>query len=289
MAGWFERQQHGRSEREVLQEHARYLRAAGVDRALDALAGPFGLRRFLVYFAARPVGAGRHSVEVQDLQAVGLAAGGGPPPADPSGDKLMALERALTRLHANMSLGPAWKRGVVGYVRDSGGHTQVLPLFDEDSDGATVDALPVPGGRGHPLEQPEYSQLLANWEARLAPIQARTSQIGSDWDLWSVEDGTLTLCFDPLPSEGGEERWRDVRRYRCEPLATFQQQRLRFTWQTARRPGSPALFADDVLVADWGRAFELALLTAAGLGASWLFAGEFGDAGSVLYVAVFEG
>ncbi len=284
MSGWWQRQVQGRSESEVLREHARYLRAAGVDRALDALAGPFGLRRFLIAFAAHPVGGGRHRVRVEDLQAVGLAAGGGPPPPDPSGERIVAVEQALTRLHANMRTGPSWSRGVVGYLRDSGGARELLPLFDDDADGVSIDQLPVPPGRGHPLEQPEYADLIATWEARMAPVQARTGQIRSDWDLWSVDDGRLSLHYDPV----GEDAWADERRYRCEPIATFQQHRQRFTWQTARRPGSSKLFSDDVLVADWGRAYEVALLTAAGLGASWLFVGGYGEHGAVLYAAVFE-
>lgn len=286
MSSWFERQLAGRSEAQVIAEHARYLRAAGVDRALDHLAGPFGLRRFLVAFAARSVGGGRSRVEVGDLVSVGLNVGGGPPPPDPTGQGLAELERALGRLHANMSTGPAWSRGVIGYLRDSQGRTQLFPLFDEDSDLARLDALPVPPGPPHPLETPEYAQLLANWEPRMAEIHARSSQIRSDWDLWSVEDDQLVLCYDPVP--GTDDQWRDVRRYRCEPLATFSQRRQRLSWQSPRRPGSFALFSDGTLSADWAAAFELCLLTAAGIGASWVFVGEYGEHGAVLVAGVWE-
>ena len=283
---WFERQAQGRPEQEVAREHARYLRAAGVDRALDSLAGPYGLRRFLVVFTARPVGSGRHRVDVTDIVAMPLGAGGGPPPPDPTGELEPALGRALTRLHTNMSLGPAWSRGVMGYVRDARGRTQLFPLFDDDSDAAQLDGLPVPPGPGHPLEQQAYRRLLATWEARMQAVQSRTTRIRPDWDLWTVEGDVLTVHYDPLP--GQEGRWQQQRRARCHPLGTFAPARLRFEWQTDRRPGGKAPFDQPDVVADWGAAHEIALMAAAGLDATWLFAGEFGDHGELLYAAVFE-
>jgi len=286
---WFQCQVQGRPEAEVLREHGRYLRAAGVDRALDALAGPFGLRRFLVAFAARPTGGGRHQVELTEVLAMPLAAGGGPPPPDPGGERQPFLAQALTRLHANMALGPAWTRGVIGYVRDAQGRTQLFPLFDDDGDVARLDQLPVPAGKGHPLEQPDYGRLLANWEGRMATVHARSARVRPDWDQWTVDGSVLTLSYDPLPDSGDPPRWREERRFRCHPLGTFVPARSRFTWQTSRRPGGASPFSDPELVADWATAHEVALLTAAGLDAEWLFAGEFGDHGELLYAAVYEG
>lgn len=283
---WFLRQAQGRPEAEVVREHARYLRAAGVDRALDALAGPFGLRRFLVAFAARPAGGGRYQVVLTDVVAMPLAAGGGPPPADPTGEREPELARALGRLHTNMAMGPAWSRGVLGYVRDAKGRTQILPLFDEDSDAAQLDGLPVPPGPGHPLEHAQWGRLMATWEHRMQAIQARTARVRPDWDLWTVEGDRLVLCYDPVP--GQPDRWQQERRARCHPLGTFSPSKARFQWQTDRRPGGVGLFEGPDLVADWAAAHEVALMSAAGLDATWLFAGEFGEDGELLYAAVFE-
>ena len=285
---WFERQAQGRPEAEVAREHARYLRAAGVDHALDSLAGPFGLRRFLVGFAARPAGGGRHQVELTEILSMPLAKGGGPPPADPSGEHQPALARALTRLHANMAVGPAWTHGVVGYTRDSRGRTQLYPLFDEDSEAARLDMLPVPSGPGHPLEQPTYQRLVANWEARMAAVHARSSHVRPDWDQWTVDGDTLSLSYDRVEGIQAEPRWREVRHFPCHALATFFPARERFTWQTSRRPGGGAPFAEGEVVADWAAAHEISLLAAAVVGAAWLFAGEFGEHEELLYVAVFD-
>lgn len=277
--GWFQRQAAGRPEREVASEHARYLRAAGVDRALDVLAGPFGLRRFLVIFQARPIGSGRQQVQVADVVAMPLASGGGPPKADPTGEALPALEVALTRLHANMSSGPAWSRGLIGYLRDGKGRVELLPLFDDDADAGTIDRLPVPPGPGHPLEQPAWARLLATWESRMQAVQARTARVRPDWTDWTVDGETLTLSYGEGPSAR-------TQRFRCHAVATFAPTRSRFAWQTTRRPGGESPFNQPELSADWGAAHEVALMTAAMLDAAWLFAGEFGDEGELLYAAV---
>jgi len=243
-----------------------------------------------VVFGARPLGAGRHTVDIVDIVAMPLAAGGGPPPPDPSGELLPALARALTRLHANMAVGPDWTRGVLGYVRDSRGRTQLFPLFDEDSDVARLDGLPVPPGPGHPLEQPAYARLLATWESRMAQVHSRTARVRPDWDLWTVDDDALTLCYDPVPGVQGlddAQQWKDRRRFRCHPLGTFLPARQRFRWQTGRRPGGEEPFAQAELVTDWAAAHELALMSAAWLGAAWMFTGEIGDRGELLYAAVF--
>ena len=73
--GWFERQLEGRAPEDVEKEHGRYLRAAGVDRAIDALNGPYGVRRYIIRF-----GENEGRVRVSDIEAVPLSCGGGPPP-----------------------------------------------------------------------------------------------------------------------------------------------------------------------------------------------------------------
>ena len=70
---------------------AKQIQDTGVSEALDILAGPFGLRRFVVHFAL--VGT---QVRIQGLEAVPLRIGGGPPPPDLSGEKMEALEELLS-------------------------------------------------------------------------------------------------------------------------------------------------------------------------------------------------
>ena len=48
---WFARQAQTSTPEKVTRDQGRYLRAAGVDRALDQWAGPYGVRRFVVRFA----------------------------------------------------------------------------------------------------------------------------------------------------------------------------------------------------------------------------------------------
>lgn len=266
--GWFERQAMGRSAREVEREHARYFRAAKVPDALAALAGPYGVRRFLVRFARQ--GA---AVRVQAIDAVPLQWGGGPPPEDLTGQKRQALARALTRLHKNMALGPRWERGVVGYLRDREGQEQIMPLFDEDADMADLSKLPAPQPPGHPLEDPSYGGLIANFEPRMHAVHARTAMIGGAWEVWELEEHDLVLHY---PDE--------IRRHRCQVLGTFDAGRKRFMWQSegALFPEPP--FADRAFSCDWNGANELCLLAAARLDADWLFVGDIGD-GRVLFGA----
>lgn len=275
---WLLRQAVGRSESEVQREHARYLRAAGVDRALEAMAGPYGLRRFMVAFQAVPAGAGRLRVELVELLAMPLSLGGGPPPPDPDGRHRAALETALTRLQINMASGPAWSRGVLGYVRDGRGRSEILPAFDEDADVASLDALPVPSGPGHPLEQPAYAHLLATWEPRMRALQERSARLALAFDGWEVHDDRLRL-------ELAEGRALE---FPCQPLLSFAPARGRLSWQTARRPGGERPFDAPEVLVDWSGAHELALLAGACLDAAWLFNGEFGEQGELLYAAVFR-
>lgn len=269
--GWFERQSMGRTESEIAQTQGRYLRAARVDQALETLAGPFGVRRFVVRFAEQN---GR--VRVQRIEAMPLKEGGGPPPPDPRGQRQAELEKALNRLHRNMSVGPRWKRGVLGYIRDRSDAVQLFPLFDEDVDIATLEKLPLPPPPGHPLEDPAYRKMIDNHEPRMARLQARTAMIGGGWDLWELDEGRLRLHY---PDE--------VRRHRCRALGTLQPERGRFLWAVDEPLFSaPPAFTDKSFSADWNAANELGLLTTARLDGDWLFVGDLED-GRVLFATVF--
>ena len=248
-------------------DHARYLRACGIDRALERLNGPYGVRRYLLVFLKRG-----DQVVVTDLETVPLAWGGGPPPDDVDGTAMVEVERALTRLHRNMALGPAWERGVLGVLRDRFGQTQLFPAFDVDADEAMLEDLPVPPKPGHPLETPAWLEELARYGPEMGRIQARSAAQHADRDNWAIEDGFL--------------RFDDGRSVRCRPLATFSPTSRRFEWQVDK-----PLFDGDVyewpdFVASLDAAMEVGLVSCARLGASWLFVGRIEDDGGVLLVAV---
>ena len=220
---WFERQARGRDPGEVSSEHARYIRAAGVDRALAELSGPFGVRRYLVRFAAR--GA---RVRVSSIDAVPLAWGGGPPASDPRGTLRAQLEKALSRLHANMASGPAWARGAAGVVRDAKGQIDIRLVFDEDADQAALDDLRAPRP-GHPLEAPETLHLLAQWAPAIADLHARSARAGDDWSGWDVKDDrVLLLHYGGGP--GGDAPPSRTERHDCRTLATYSP-RSGATWR----------------------------------------------------------
>lgn len=268
--GWFVRQTQGRGEGAFLQEQGRYLRAAGVDRALEALSGPYGVRRFLVHFAQR--GA---QVRVQDIESLPLQWGGGPPPPDPGEARRTELERALTRLHRNMGVGPRWERGVLGFVRDREGQSVLFPLFDEDVELADLAALPLPPPPGHPLEDPAYRSLLVAQEHRMLEIHARTHHTGG-WDVWHLSGDRLRLHY-------GDEQ----RSHRCRVLGLYQPQRSRFLWQAEPPLSSPlAAFQERSILLDWNAANELALLAVAHVQADWLFVGALEDE-RALFAAVW--
>lgn len=278
---WFERQARGRDPGEVSSEHARYIRAAGVDRALAELSGPFGVRRYLVRFAAR--GA---RVRVSSIDAVPLAWGGGPPASDPRGTLRAQLEKALSRLHANMASGPAWARGAAGVVRDAKGQIDIRLVFDEDADQAALDDLRAPRP-GHPLEAPETLHLLAQWAPAIADLHARSARAGDDWSGWDVKDDqVLLLHYGGGP--GGDAPPSRTERHDCRTLATYSPRSGDFTWRTDGPLFDEKVFGWEAFPATWDASMELALLAAARLQAARLFVQPVDDYGMVLMVAVFD-
>ncbi len=271
--GWFERQLEGRAPEEVEKEHGRYLRAAGVDRAIDTLNGPYGVRRYIIRF-----GENDGRVRVSDIEAVPLSCGGGPPPRDPTGDRLMRLEKTLTALHRNMSTGPRWDTGAIGVLRNALGVSDLLPLFDEDASAAELVHLPNPGPPGHPLETPTYHQMIAAHEASLVRVHQETMGRGNTWDEWEIseEDNQLTLI------SGGR-----VGRHRCQTLGTYNPSRHQYSWEVEEPLFTEDVFTWHVFQADLDPVVELGYLTAARLGASWLFIQTYDPDGSVVLAAVW--
>lgn len=274
--GWFERQARGRSPAEVSREHARYLRAARVVDVLDALSGPYGCRRFVVRFQHR---GGK--VRLQGIEGVPLAWGGGPPPPERIGLHTDRLETALQRLHTNMALGPAWSRGVVAYLRDAQGVTQIIPAFDTDADAVDAVDLPVPGPPGHPLEDPDTLERFALHRRDMQRIHAATRAKVADWDWWSVEDDVeLHLHYD--------ESGQPTRVHRCRVLATHESRWSRFTWRSPTPVGTAGVFSAPPFASTLDASMELGLLACAVVGADWLFVQPYDDHDSQLLVAVYR-
>jgi hypothetical protein len=280
--GWFERHSGGRPAEEAQREIARQVRAAGVDRGVDALCGPYGCRRFLLRFGARG-----GAVRVSAVEAVPLAWGGGPPPAEGRDAALAVVERSLGVLHRNMAVRTPWERGALALVRDAHGRTSLTALFDDDADAASLDQLPAPGPPGHPLERPETRRLLADWEGPVQALHARTRAAPPVWDDWEVLDDT-TLVFTEGEGPAGAEPAR-TRRLPCRTLATWEARGSRFTWQTGAPLFDDPLFAERPFPAPFDAATELCLLAGAMLGARTLFIQPVDDAGTVLIVAVLGG
>lgn len=276
--GWFERQATGRDPREVSREHGRYVRAAGVDRALEALAGPFGVRRFLVRFSTR--GA---RVRVTAVEAIPLSWGGGPPPADLGAELRGRLEQALARLHTNMASGPRWSRGAASFLRGARDGATLRLVFDEDADQATLDDLPMPPKPGHPLEGAETRDLFAAWEPAMLEIHRRSSRFSQDYAAWEIEGDRLTLHFGGDPDAG--ERPSRTEHRRCQVLATYSPASGELSWQTAPLFEEP-LFAWKAFPATFDAAMQVGLLAAARIGADLLLALAVDDRGTVLTVAV---
>jgi hypothetical protein len=288
---WFERNLGGESPQAFSKEQGRFLRAAGLDRALEVLSGPYGLRRYVVFFQRQG-----DRVTVTGIVSGPLAWGGGPPRRASDPEAVTQLERALTSLHRNMATGPGWERGAVGVVRDKLGRTGLFPLFDEDSDQAELEGLPAPEGPGHPLEDPAYRSLKDASEAQFAAVHMATARMGSDWVHWRLgkvaEGSTAQGRGGVTPRYGSLELTfadgRKVQR-RAQALGTYDPKTVSFTWAVEQPLFAEAAYVTPDFVADWDDVFELGLLTTARLGGSWMFVGRVADSlGPLLFAAVRE-
>lgn len=275
---WFAQQIGAATPAAAQRELGRYLRAAGVVRTVDALCGPFGVRRFVLRFRARG-----GSVRVESIEAVPLQHGGGPPPQDPRGQRMAALERALTALHRNMSTGPAWDHGAIGVLRDAQGRSELIPTFQDDADVVILDNLPVPGPPGHPLESRHYLYELERHAVDIQQVLQQTHAQAMDWDTWEVTDeGMLVAHWQPEP-EAPPTR---TLRARCIVLGTYQPHHARWTWQTPQPLFEGPVCSTPQFPATLDAAMELGLLMTAKVGGRWLFSGTYDDHGSQLLVAV---
>jgi hypothetical protein len=272
---WFERHE-ARIPGDLIHEIARYIRAAGVDRALQEFSGAFGVRRFMIRFSF--VG-GR--VTVNAIDSLPLQVGGGPPPADPTGSRKAKLEVALTRLYHNMYSSLEWSHGTLGYLRDADNQHSIVPFFDEDAQQALLTVLPSPE-QGHPMEDPEYRRMLGSMEAQFMPVMARSQAISPEWDHWEIDGGQLRLIF------GSEDQPTDVMKRRCQVLATFSLRQRQWKWQVDEPLFSEKVFCWESFVLTFDAAMELGLLVTTRLGGDWLFVSEIADGDLTLFVSVWE-
>ena len=272
---WFERNE-AKIPGELIHELARYIRAAGVDRALQEYSGAFGVRRFMIRFSYV---AGRVSVSAMDT--LPLQIGGGPPPADQGGRRKKKVEAALTRLYHNMFSTLGWTHGAIGFLRNADNQHSVVPFFDEDAVQAQLSVLPTPK-QGHPLEAPAYRKLVGSMEAQLAPVMARTQAVSPEWDLWEINGSQLHLIF------GSEENPSDVLQRRCKVLATFSLRQKQWKWQVSEPLFSEEVFCWESIILSFDSAMELGLLSTARLGADWLFVSEVEEGDLTLFVSVWE-
>ena len=271
---WFERYLDGRQPEELETEIGRYLRAAGVDRALLQMCGPFGVRRFVIRYAQE----GNH-IKLTDLETHPLPFGGGPP--DPKGaeEGLQPLEAAVTRLHRNMMHSLPWTRGAVAVTRDADDHLEIIPLFDEDADAATLADLGVPGPPGHPLEGLAYREMIAGNEAGMASVHGQTSRRRGSWKSWEVAEGDDALI---LEHDSGQTR------HQARVLGTFHPSRSRFEWAT-----DTPLFGEPIYEAQsfsiiMDILMELCFVTTDRLGADWLFMEPYNDKGDIVLISVWD-
>lgn len=270
---WFDRQSQIQGI-DLSQSIGRYLRAAGIDRAIQSWCGPFGVRRFLIHFQHIET-----RIQITNVESLSLQYGGGSPP-ELTSEHRANIERSLLKLHQNMSVGPSWSQGVLGFIRNHENQHTMVPFFDEDISMAQLELLPVPP-EGHPLEDPNYRRMLGSHEAQIAPIWVRTHAIAHEWAEWEIEGNTLKLIF------GSAEQPTEVWRRQCQVLATLSESG-KWVWQCGEPlfDGSP--FNWQEFCSDYTSAMELGGLCVARLGGDWLFISSVEESQLILLVAVWE-
>ena len=272
--GWFERHLDGRPPEELETEIGRYVRASGVDRALIQMCGPFGVRRFVIRFSQQG-----ERIQLTDLETHPLPFGGGPP--DPTGaeEGLQPLEAAVGRLHRNMLATLPWSRGAVAVTRDADDNLEIIPLFDDDADAATLADLGVPGPPGHPLEGNAYRDMIAGNEAGMASVHGQTSRRRGSWTAWDVIDQDQVLVLD---HDTGKTR------HRATVLGTYHPSRSRFEWATESALFEEPVYQSQIFSTTMDALMELCFVTTARLGADWLFMDAFNDKGDIVLISVWD-
>ncbi len=270
---WFERNLKGRNPDELDKELGRFVRASGVDRALEQMCGPYGCRRFVIRYELQG-----SAVVLTELETHALPFGGGPP--DPRGaeDGFQPLAAAVNRMHRNMGTSLPWKRGAVAVLRNADDRLDILPLFDDDADQASLADLDMPGPPGHPLEGPLYRDLVSANEAGMAAVHAETSRRRGSWTGWNISDDDSTLTLQHATGTS---------RFRVRVLGTFHTESGRFVWATDGALFDEPVYSTGSYSADMDAVMELGMATCSRLGATWLFIDTIGSENDLVFAAAW--
>ena len=249
---------------------------AQVPEGLIRIAGPFGVRRFIIGFSIS-----RGKVQIQRVETITLGHGGGPPSKDTTesrkffGDTILALHKIFLN---NM----LFSKGALGFVRDANGNYSILPYFGEDSEYAQLDDLPKTqrrtSSRFHSIQN-----LRAKSQQDIQRIQSKTHSIHQDWDQWSIANNQLTLQYTyPMFT---------TQHHRCQVLSTFSMQTKTWTWQVEEPLLSEPIFVHYSFCFLWMQLWKLGFICCAHLKCDWLLAAEVegSEEGLHLIVAVWDG
>jgi hypothetical protein len=190
------------------------------------------------------------------------------------------LRQTLSTLHRSMAPWASWNKGLFGVVRNCDNEMQVIPFFDEDVEGVSVEHLPTPP-QGHPLEERAYLKLKASVQAQLEPVYLNTMAISHDWTEWAIDGEELRLLYQ-------DDIETTVEKKRCKVLATFDSSG-QWTWQVPEPLFSEEVFCWEYFLCDWESAMELGMLSVARLNGTWLFYSLVStDPQVTLFVAVWD-
>jgi len=250
------------------------LQQAGVYDAVFNICGPFGVRRFVVRFESKG-----HTIDITEIETLPLQYGGGAPQAT-TPQNMKILKQTLKTLKHKMSGWATWEQGVLGVVRNCDNEMQVIPFFDSDVEGISVEHLPTPP-QGHPLEDRAYLHLKASVQAQLEPVFMNTNAISHDWKEWEIDENILTLVYE-------DDIESTVERKRCQVLATLDQDGV-WAWQVSEPLFSEEVFCWEYFLCDWDSAVELGMVCVARLNGTWLFYSLVStDPQVTLFVAVWD-
>ena len=271
--GWLSTQveQHGSDFEGMLIDA---MQRADVYDAIFTLCGPFGVRRFMLGFTMKG-----HSVDVTELETLPLQYGGGAP-SSTGPETMQRVKLALNALRKDMQQWAPWSHGTLGVVRNCDNEMQVIPFFDDDIEGISVDNLPTPP-QGHPLEDRAYINVKASVQAQMEPVYLNTMAISHDWAEWAIDGDELRLLFQ-------DDIETTVEKKRCKVLATFDESG-EWAWQVPEPLFSEEVFCWEYFLCDWDAAMELGMLSVARLNGTWLFYSSVStDPQVTLFVAVWD-
>ena len=255
---WFERNKHLFTKDPFDELHA-WLHKSEVHLALNTMAGPTGVSRFMVYFRMQ-----RGKVLIEHIDSIPLPKGGGPP-KDTSTAALEELKRSLLHLRHAMSRF-SFEKGCVGFVRDYQNEYELLCYFDEDLEDLSLDVLPVPK-YSYPLEAPSYLKLIGDNEYQLGQIIAQSSRVVSNWEEWSIDADQLVLEFSGSPTQ----------QHRITVLGTFSWSQFWWKWEVDQPLFLEEAYNCQEFLATWDQIMELGYLTTVRLHGDWLFVGRLDD------------